>query len=149
MTLHRYAQMQFCISSDVQCHALQMQLPSLLLLLTATRMDSKSLYQTQMAHCKFMTVIMPHCNCVSVIMQIIQKIQIIPGDMSQADCGISIADQQKLVAECQYVIHSAASIRFDNPIQTDLQLSYFATKALADLATQVCIPNVSQTLDTP
>ena len=38
-----------------------------------------------------------------------------------------------------YVVHSAASIRFDNPIHTDLTLSYVATQALANLATQVLI----------
>ena len=72
--------------------------------------------------------------------QILPKLSIIAGDLSEANCGISAADQQKLISEVQYVVHAAASIRFDNNIQTDLQLSYVATKALADLAIGVSLP---------
>ena len=72
-----------------------------------------------------------------MILQIIRKLQIIHGDLSEPGCGISTADQTQLKSDVQYVVHSAASIRFDNPVHTDLKLSYVATKALADLATRV------------
>ena len=75
-----------------------------------------------------------------MVLQILPKLSIIAGDLAKPNCGISAADQQKLMSEIQYVVHAAASIRFDNNIQTDLQLSYVATKALADLATGVGIP---------
>ncbi len=70
-------------------------------------------------------------------MQIITNLCIIHGDLSEPGCGISSADQTKLISEVHYVVHSAASIRFDNPIHTDLKLSYVATRTIADLATQV------------
>lgn len=66
--------------------------------------------------------------------QILPKLSIVAGDLAKPNCGISAADQRKLISEVQYVVHAAASIRFDNNIQTDLQLSYVATKTLADLA---------------
>ena len=75
-----------------------------------------------------------------MILQIITKLQIIHGDLSEPGCGISTADQAQLKLDVQYVVHSAASIRFDNPVHTDLKLSYEATKALADLATRVSGP---------
>jgi len=75
-----------------------------------------------------------------VILQIIAKLQIVHGDLSEPGCGISTADQTQLKSDVQYVVHSAASIRFDNPVHTDLKLSYVATKALADMATGVSGP---------
>ncbi len=72
-----------------------------------------------------------------MFLQIITKLQIIHGDLSKPGCGISTADETQLKSHVQYVVHSAASIRFDNPVHTDLKLSYVATKALADLATRV------------
>ncbi len=75
-----------------------------------------------------------------MILQIITKLQIIHGDLSEPGCGISTADQAQLKSDVQYFVHSAASIRFDNPVHTDLKLSYVATKALADLATRVSGP---------
>lgn len=69
--------------------------------------------------------------------QIITKLQVVHGDLSEPGCGISTADQNQLKSDVQYVVHSAASIRFDNPVHTDLKLSYMATKALADMATRM------------
>ena len=75
-----------------------------------------------------------------MILQIITKLQVVHGDLSEPGCGISTADQNQLKSDVQYVVHSAASIRFDNPVHTDLNLSYMATKALADMATRVSGP---------
>ena len=75
-----------------------------------------------------------------MILQIITKLQVVYGDLSEPGCGISTADQTQLKLDVQYVVHSAASIRFDNPVHTDLKLSYVATKALADMATRVSCP---------
>ncbi|KAL3162395.1 Fatty acyl-CoA reductase 2, variant 2 [Trebouxia sp. C0010 RCD-2024] len=69
--------------------------------------------------------------------QIMGKVEVIPGDLAQPQCGISIANQKRLLPDVQYVIHAAASIQFDNPIHTDLTLSYIATKAIADFAAKM------------
>lgn len=65
------------------------------------------------------------------------KVEVIPGDLAQPQCGISADNQKRLLPQVQYVIHAAASIQFDNPIHTDLTLSYVATKAIADFAAKV------------
>ena len=70
-------------------------------------------------------------------MQIMSKVEVIPGDLSQPQCGISAANQQRLLPEVEYVIHAAASIQFDNPVHTDLTLSYVASKTIADFAAKV------------
>ena len=64
------------------------------------------------------------------------KLEVIPGDLAQPECGISEEDQSRLLPEIHYVIHAAANIQFDNPIHTDLNLSYIATRAIADFATK-------------
>ena len=65
------------------------------------------------------------------------KVEVVPGDLAQPQCGISAENQRRLLPEVQYVIHAAASIQFDNPIHTDLTLSYVATKTIADFAAKV------------
>ena len=65
------------------------------------------------------------------------KVEVIPGDLAKPQCGISEENQTRLLPEVQYVIHAAASIQFDNPIHTDLTLSYVATKTIADFAAKV------------
>ena len=67
------------------------------------------------------------------------RVEVIPGDLAQPQCGISAANQKRLLPEVQYVIHAAASIQFDNPIHTDLTLSYVASKTIADFAAKVGI----------
>lgn len=70
-------------------------------------------------------------------LQIMSKVEVIPGDLAKPQCGISEENQTRLLPEVQYVIHAAASIQFDNPIHTDLTLSYVATKTIADFAAKV------------
>ena len=65
------------------------------------------------------------------------KVEVIPGDLAKPQCGISEENQTRLLPEVQYVIHAAASIQFDNPIHTDLTLSYVASKTIADFAAKV------------
>ena len=71
------------------------------------------------------------------MLQILGKVEVVPGDLAQPQCGISGENQKRLLPEVQYVIHAAASIQFDNPIHTDLTLSYVATKTIADFAAKV------------
>ena len=44
------------------------------------------------------------------------KIVVVAGDLLQARCGLSAADEQRLAAEVDYVVHSAACISFDEHI---------------------------------
>ena len=44
------------------------------------------------------------------------KIVIVAGDLLQARCGLSAADEQRLAAEVDYIVHSAACISFDEHI---------------------------------
>ena len=71
------------------------------------------------------------------LLQIMGKVEVVPGDLAQPQCGISPGNQKRLLPEVHYVIHAAASIQFDNPIHTDLTLSYVATKTIADFAAKV------------
>lgn len=74
--------------------------------------------------------------------QIMGKVEVVPGDLAQPQCGISPENQNRLLPEVHYVIHAAASIQFDNPIHTDLTLSYVATKTIADFAAKVTFPHL-------
>lgn len=76
-------------------------------------------------------------NVTSCLVQIMGKVEVIPGDLAKPQCGISEENQTRLLPEVQYVIHAAASIQFDNPIHTDLTLSYVASKTIADFAAKV------------
>ena len=69
------------------------------------------------------------------------KVEVVPGDLAQPQCGLSPENQKRLLPEVHYVIHAAASIQFDNPIHTDLTLSYVATKTIADFAAKVTFPH--------
>lgn len=82
-----------------------------------------------------MTAILMERTC--ALLQIMGKVEVVPGDLAQPQCGISVDNQNRLLPEVQYVIHAAASIQFDNPIHTDLTLSYVATNAIADFAAKV------------
>ena len=44
------------------------------------------------------------------------KVVVVAGDLLQARCGLSAADEQRLAAEVDYVVHSAACISFDEHI---------------------------------
>ena len=74
------------------------------------------------------------------LQQIMEKVEVVPGDLAQPQCGISPENQERLLPEVHYVIHAAASIQVDNPIHTDLTLSYVATKTIADFAAKVMCP---------
>ena len=76
------------------------------------------------------------------LLQIMGKVEVVPGDLAQPQCGISPENQERLLPEVHYVIHAAASIQFDNPIHIDLALSYVATKTIADFAAKVMCPKL-------
>ena len=52
------------------------------------------------------------------------KIVVVPGDMDAPGLGLSDADRQRLQAEVDFVIHSAASISFFEHVHTLLKQNY-------------------------
>lgn len=45
------------------------------------------------------------------------KLVAVNGDIRQAELGLSKADKQTLIDNVEIVIHSAASVRFDEPLK--------------------------------
>lgn len=46
-----------------------------------------------------------------------QKVRVIEGDVLLPDLGISQSDRELLIREVNVIIHSAASVRFDEPLK--------------------------------
>jgi alcohol-forming fatty acyl-CoA reductase len=63
----------------------------------------------------------------------IEKIHAIEGDAMQLNLGISDADREKLKL-CSVVFHAAASVRFDDPLQSAILLNTRGTHELCKLA---------------
>ncbi|XP_034665872.1 fatty acyl-CoA reductase wat-like [Drosophila subobscura] len=61
----------------------------------------------------------------------------IVGDCLEPDLGISAADRKLLAAEVQIVIHSAATVRFDEALHLALDLNTRATRLMVQLAKQM------------
>lgn len=49
------------------------------------------------------------------------KVKVVAGDIEQPDLGLSSKDQQALLSDVETVIHCAASLTLDAPIQRALQ----------------------------
>ncbi|XP_039752664.1 fatty acyl-CoA reductase 1 [Pararge aegeria] len=65
---------------------------------------------------------------------LIEKIQIIDGDVSAPDLAISDADRQIITDEVHMVIHAAATIRFDEELKKAVLLNVRGTKLVLELA---------------
>ena len=52
------------------------------------------------------------------------KVVVVPGDMHAPGLGLSDADRQRLHAEVDFVVHSAASISFFEHVHTLLEQNY-------------------------
>eukprot|EP00891_Asterochloris_glomerata_P006070 jgi/Astpho2/6070/fgenesh1_pg.00084_%23_59_t len=66
--------------------------------------------------------------------QALQRLEVVPGDISQPDCGIQHETQERLLPEVDFVLHAAASIQFTNHVHEDLRLSYLATESILKLS---------------
>ncbi|EFJ52016.1 hypothetical protein VOLCADRAFT_87122 [Volvox carteri f. nagariensis] len=67
----------------------------------------------------------------------LRKVVALNGDLSYPDLGLSTAALAELAAEpCIVVIHSAASIALDDPIQDALRSNYEGTRRLLELVEQ-------------
>ncbi|XP_019876284.2 fatty acyl-CoA reductase wat [Aethina tumida] len=58
------------------------------------------------------------------------KVFAIPGDCSEPDVGLNPDDKRKLVAEVNYVIHCAATVRFDEKLKTATCINVRAVRDL-------------------
>ncbi len=75
--------------------------------------------------------------------QALQRLEVVPGDISQPDCGIQHETQERLLPEVDFVLHAAASIQFTNHVHEDLRLSYLATESILKLSQRVSdVPHV-------
>ncbi|KAK9907611.1 hypothetical protein WJX75_006988 [Coccomyxa subellipsoidea] len=62
------------------------------------------------------------------------KLEVLEGDLSMPDCGLTQRQLALLRAEVDWVIHTAASISFFDHIHVLLEQNYSATKRVAELA---------------
>ena len=74
---------------------------------------------------------------IASISQALQRLEVVPGDISQPDCGIQHETQERLLPEVDFVLHAAASIQFTNHVHEDLRLSYLATESILKLSQRV------------
>ncbi|KAJ3652217.1 hypothetical protein Zmor_018200 [Zophobas morio] len=65
---------------------------------------------------------------------IFDKIEAIDGDVIAPDLGLSETDRQKLIQETEIIYHSAASIKFDEPLKSAVLLNVRGTKSMLELA---------------
>lgn len=69
--------------------------------------------------------------------QLIEKVKVIRGDITFDDLAISESDLDLIKKEVSVIIHSAATIRFDEPLRRATRINVTATKRVLDLASQV------------
>lgn len=65
---------------------------------------------------------------------LLKKVSVIKGDLTFDDLAISKADLEILKNEISVVIHSAATIRFDEPLSRATRINVTATKRILELA---------------
>lgn len=63
----------------------------------------------------------------------LNKIQVIEGDVMKLGLGISGSDMEKLKS-CSVVFHSAASVRFNDPLQEAILMNTRGTREVCKLA---------------
>ncbi|RVE50678.1 hypothetical protein evm_004710 [Chilo suppressalis] len=66
----------------------------------------------------------------------IQKISVIEGDVGQLGLGISEQDRIKLMNDVEFIFHGAATVRFDEPLKTAVEINVRGTREILQLARQ-------------
>ena len=61
------------------------------------------------------------------------KVIVIQGDIAQANLGISEEDTQKLINDVSIVFHSAATVKFDEPLKTSIEFNLLGTRRVIQL----------------
>eukprot|EP00775_Hariotina_reticulata_P008751 gene8751-8931_t len=71
---------------------------------------------------------------------VFSKVKILEGDLQLPGLGLSAQDQARVQAEVDIILHCAASIELDAPIQKTLRNNYIGTKQLMEVAASM--PNL-------
>lgn len=66
-----------------------------------------------------------------------KRIRVIDGNLLDLNVGISANDQQSIIENVQIVIHSAADVRFDEPLRHLILCNIRGTRELLALATRI------------
>ncbi|XP_077520155.1 fatty acyl-CoA reductase 1-like [Amblyomma americanum] len=70
----------------------------------------------------------------------LEKVRAMPGDITLPSLGLSMSDRATLIEEVSVVFHSAATIKFDEPLKVAVQLNVLGTRHVLDLCKR--IPNL-------
>lgn len=65
------------------------------------------------------------------------KLEAIEGDLCEPNLGISAENEKKLIANVNIVFHSAATVRFDEPLKVAVDMNIIGTKKVLILARQM------------
>lgn len=63
----------------------------------------------------------------------LQKLKVIPGDVTKNGLGISESDHQTLIEKVNIVFHSAATVKFDEDLKLALDINLQGTKRIIEL----------------
>ena len=66
--------------------------------------------------------------------EILQRTEVISADLSTPGFGLSSEQRERICCKTNFIIHCAASIRFDQPIQDIMRTNYTPTRDLLRLA---------------
>lgn len=69
--------------------------------------------------------------------QAFQKIVVLEGDLTLPDLGLKPKDRQLLVATVNVVIHSAATVKFDEPIKSAVRMNLSGTRRIVELCNEM------------
>lgn len=69
--------------------------------------------------------------------KLFEKVKVIRGDITFDDLAISEKDLETLKRDVSIVVHSAATIRFDEPLKRATRINVTATKRVLELATRL------------
>ena len=65
------------------------------------------------------------------------KVEAIQGDLVEPNMGISVEDENILINSVNIIFHSAATVRFDEPLKVAVGINIIGTKKVVDLAKKV------------
>jgi len=66
-----------------------------------------------------------------------KKVQAIPGDLIEPKMGISPQDELQLIENVNVVFHSAATVRFDEPLKVAVDMNIIGVKKVIDLSRKI------------
>lgn len=66
-----------------------------------------------------------------------QKVVAIPGDLMDPNMGISPEDEAKLIEDVNVVFHSAATVRFDEPLKVAVEMNIIGVKKVVTLCQKI------------